>query len=785
MKQSIGTAFVLLLFLSTVSFHAQVDGDWPSVGRDPGGQRFSPLTQINRQNVKTLQPAWTFDTGSTGLQVTPLVVDGRMYVTAGSSIFALEPETGTVLWKYDAPGPVSRRGVAYWPGDAQTGPRLYSGAGDGRMVALDARAGKAVTEFGTGGFVDLKESVRSDVDGRFSLVSPPTVYKNIVITGGNNNEPQPSAGLYGDIRGWDARTGKLLWSFHTVPRAGEPGVETWEGESWKNRSGTNMWAFITVDVERGLAFVPVGSPTSDYYGADRHGKNLYGNSLVALDANTGKVKWYQQLVHHDLWDFDLPAAPTLIDVTRNGKRIPAVAMITKMSTLFIFDRVTGEPVFGMEERPVPKSNVPGEESWPTQPFPLKPPPLGRMTFDPAKDFNTLEPSHEAYCRDLWNKNEMYTEGPYTPPGLKGTMVTFPSTLGGGNWNGVSYDPTQGLAFTNVMNLGQVARMQERKDEQTGAVSYWRTSPWGRAVGRFWDPDTKIPCSAPPFGELVAVDVNTGAIRWHVPLGFYESLKAKGFGQTGTLSMGGGIATASGLLFIGATIDGRFRAFDSTNGTLLWETQLEAAAHSIPMTFMGKDGRQYVVVTAGGGGFLVSPPGSKIIAFALPGESSPTTAATKTPAATPAATPVPSHKPGVEIAAARKGQLPDGEGRDAVLKMCSGCHGLDTVVAQRRTAKQWRTIVQAMLALGAPGTKDDAGHAASYLSWRYGRVNVNSAAVDELVRVLEVPPAQAEAIVEYRNHEGTLKSLEDLKRIPGVDGADLGRKADRIVFSDST
>ncbi len=776
MKQTIGACLLMLLSLTTIGFQAQVNGDWPSVGRDPGGRRFSPLTQINRQNVGTLQPAWVFDTGSTGLQVTPLVINGRMYVTAGSAVFALQPETGAVLWKYEAPGAVSRRGLAYWPGDAQTGPRLYSGAGDGRMVALDAQTGRPATQFGADGFVDLKESVRSDADGRFSLVSPPAVYKDIVITGGNNNEPQPSAGLYGDIRGWDARTGKLLWSFHTVPRAGEPGVETWEGASWKNRSGTNMWAFITVDVERGLAFVPIGSPTSDYYGADRHGKNLYGNSLVALDATTGKLKWYQQLVHHDLWDFDLPAAPTLIDLTRGGKRIPAVAMITKTSTMFIFNRVTGEPIFGMEERPVPKSTVPGEESWPTQPFPLRPPPLGRMTFDPAKDFNTLDPAHEAYCRELWQKNDMYTEGPFTPPGLKGTMVTFPSTLGGGNWNGIAFDPSQGLAFTNVMNLGQVARMQERKDEQTGAVSYWRTSPWGRAVGRFWNPDTKIPCSAPPFGELVAVDVNTGSIRWHVPLGFFESLKAKGFGQTGTLSMGGSIATAGGLVFIGATIDNRFRAFDSATGALLWETKLDASAHAIPMTFMGKDGRQYVVVAGGGGSFLVSPPGTKIVAFALPGRSS---NAPSGSAAAPAAQPPAAAAPGA--AAARKGQLPEGEGRDAVLAMCSGCHGLDTAVAQRRTAKQWQAVVQAMVSLGAPGTAADAAHAVSYLSWRFGVVNVNTSGAEELARVLEISASQAAAIVEFRNHEGGLESLQELARIPGVNGADLAGKADRIIF----
>ena len=380
------------------------------------------------------------------------------------------------------------------------------------------------------------------------------------------------------------------------------------------------WSFFTVDAERGIVYAPVGAPTSDYYGADRKGKNLYGNSILALDATTGKLKWYQQLVHHDLWDWDLPAAPTLIDVRRNGRTIPAVAVMTKMSTLFIFDRITGEPIFGMEERPVPQSTVPGEASWPTQPFPLKPEPLARMTFDPSQDFYTLTPEHAAYCKDLWTKNGMYTKGPFTPPGTEGFMVTFPSTLGGGNWNGLAYDPALGLVFTNVMNLGQVARMQLAAD-RSGAQTYVRTTPWGGSVGRFWNPQNKIPCSAPPFGELVAVDVNRGEIAWKVPIGFVPELKEKGIANTGTLNIGGPIATASGLLFVGATIDGYFRAFDSKTGKQLWESKLEASAHSIPMTFMGKDGRQYVVVAAGGGSFLGSPPGTKIVAFALPGTPS--------------------------------------------------------------------------------------------------------------------------------------------------------------------
>ena len=321
-------ATALALCASAATLSAQ---DWPYRGGDPGEQRFSPLKQITPANVANLRQAWAFDVGASNLQVTPLVVNGVMYLSGGSNIFALEPESGKLLWKFETPAPVGRRGLAYWPGDGGAGPRILQGAGD-RLLALDAKTGKLASEFGGFGWVDLNLGIKGDADGRISMQSPPAVYKNIIITGGNNGENSPSLGLYGDIRGWDARSGKLLWTFHTVPRPGEPGNDTWEGTSWKDRSGTNTWSFFTVDSERGLVFAPIGAPTSDYYGGDRKGKNLYGNSVVALDANTGTLKWYQQLVHHDIWDFDIPAAPTLVDVRRNGRTMPAVAVMTKMCT---------------------------------------------------------------------------------------------------------------------------------------------------------------------------------------------------------------------------------------------------------------------------------------------------------------------------------------------------------------------------------------------------------------------------------------------------------------------
>jgi quinoprotein glucose dehydrogenase len=304
-----------------------------------------------------LKLAWTFRTGKPGSEAIPIVVDGVMYVTAPDGVCALVPETGELLWKFDA-GPVALRGLTYWKGTGGLRSRVF--AGNGRfLLALDVVTGKPAPGFGNEGRVDLKQGVGDLNDARYSLQSPPAVFGDIIITGCSNGEGSPSTGAYGDIRGWDAQTGKLEWTFHTVPRPREPGAETWPLGAWKNRSGTNVWGFFTTDVRRGVVYAPLGAPTSDFYGADRAGDGLYGNSLVALDARTGEKKWHRQLVHHDLWDYDLAAPPALLDIRRNGRVIPAVAQITKMGLLFVFDRVTGKPVYGIEERAVPQTNVPG------------------------------------------------------------------------------------------------------------------------------------------------------------------------------------------------------------------------------------------------------------------------------------------------------------------------------------------------------------------------------------------------------------------------------------------
>jgi quinoprotein glucose dehydrogenase len=345
------------------------------------------------------------------------------------------------------------------------------------------------------------------------------------------------------------------------------------------------------------------------------------------------------------------------------------------------------------------------------------------------------------------------------------MVTFPSTIGGGNWNGLSYDPTLGLVFTNVMNLGQVARLEQRPDRQTGRPTYLRTTPWGGPVGRFWNPENKIPCSAPPFGELVAVDVNRGEIAWKVPLGFHEALKARGIPNTGAPSLGGGIATASGLILIGGTNDRRFRAFESRTGRLLWETELEASAHTVPATYLGRDGRQYVVVAAGGGSYLASPSGSKIVAFALAKEA---TAA--------AVTAAPASGPPAAV------NLPEGDGRALVVELCAGCHDNATTVAKRKFRTDWRAVIANMRERGAQGTDEDARTIEAYLTRHFGLVNVNGADARELQDVLGVTVREAEAIVTHRSVRGEFRTLDDLKKVPGVDARRIEQEKASIVFS---
>jgi quinoprotein glucose dehydrogenase len=613
--------------LLAASLAAQTD--WPVYGHDPGGMRYSPLKQINAGNVARLHRAWTYHTGeqlerispessarAIAFETTPLVIGNVMYLsTPANRIIALNPETGREIWKYDSqPKPHgelkhhAHRGVAYWQGGAGTPARIFFGTMDGRLIALNAATGQPTPGFGNEGAVNLRAGVADKFpNSAYGVTSPPAIFGDLVITGAEVQE-RPGEGPRGDIRAWDARSGKLVWQFHSVPLPGEPGHETWDGDSWKDRSGVNAWSIMTVDTGRGMIFLPIGSPSYDFYGGDRKGRNLYGNSLVALDARNGKVIWHFQLVHHDVWDYDPPAPPALITVHRNGRDIPAVVQVTKMGLVFILDRVTGEPIFPIEEQPVPKSDVPGESTWSTQPIPVKPPPLSRssMTRDEVSD---VTPESHRYCLELFD--QLHNNGRYTPYGLKPTLV-FPGTLGGATWSGVSFNPSLGYIFVNTNEGGAVGWMEEQPKDSP--VRYKRTSAQGE-YARFWDKNM-WPCQKPPWGLLNAIDVNTGDIAWRVPLGITEALDAKGIHNTGAPNIGGSIATAGGLVFIAATNDSRFRAFDAKTGKELWTARIDGSGHATPITYSGRNGRQYVVIAAGGGGYFGSPAADALVAFAL-------------------------------------------------------------------------------------------------------------------------------------------------------------------------
>ena len=470
-----------------------------------------------------------------------------------------------------------------------------------------------VPGFGTEGVVDLKPGVMDHFpNARYDMSTPGAIYKNLIITGAQLQE-QPAKGPAGDIRAWDIRTGKLAWTFHTVPRPGEPNHEVWQGNEWEDLSGTNVWGFMTVDVQNGLVFLPIGTPTPDFYGGDRKGSNLYGSSLVCLDAATGKVKWFFQTTHHDNWDYDLTAAPVLIEVKRDGKKIPAVAQSSKQALLFIFDRLTGKPIYDVEERSVVSDNpIPGDENWPTQPFPVKPPPLARNTFKP-EDVSTVTPEHEKFCKDLLNlEGGVLTGGPYAQYGPK-LRVIFPGWTGGGNWGGTSYDPKLGYIFFNTKNDGMLSKMVKTAD----GTSYRRVGPDHAppGVGSSFQ-HGRCPCVQPPWGELSAVDVNTGDIAWRVPLGSFEELDALGVPKTGTSNSGGSIATAGELVFIAATVDKKFRAFDSRTGKEVWETKLNSNGNTIPISYQGKNGKQYIAIISSGTS-TPEPAPSAVYVYTLP------------------------------------------------------------------------------------------------------------------------------------------------------------------------
>jgi len=618
-------------------------GDWPRYARDLEGTRFSPLDQIDTRNVARLEHAWSFrlrpDGGAALLGGTvPIVIDGIMYLPLGNAVVALEAHTGREIWRHKVDGGLVRRAVSYWPGDGEIGARIFYSTGSA-IVALKPATGEIDTSYGDGG--------SSEIDGT-PYSYPPSIYHNVMVIGANTAET--SRGPSGDSRAYDARTGRKLWQFHTVPQPGEVGHETWLDDGWKDRSGTNMWVwYTTADPKTDTIYMTIGGPSPNYYGGDRPGANLFGNSIVAVDANTGKYKWHFQTIHHDLWDWDLPAPPVLFDIHKDGRTIPALAETGKPGFMYILNRETGEPIHGLIERPVAAADVPGEWYSPTQPVPVKPAQLNRGAWSPDDVVTERDttPEHVAACKALLASygGTFYNAGSFTPFFLHEqgdkpfASINMPHN-GGSVWGGSAADPRKGVVYVNTSeggSIGWIERRDPKGDYGRGTDSSTQAYDRGSLIGPgaysgFMASFTNargdrltLPCFKPPWGRLLAVDANSGEILWASNLGITEGLP-KGKQDTGANnSSGGPIVTAGGLVFIGATSDRYFRAFDARTGKILWQKQLDYAPLTLPITYRGKDGRQYVAVMAAGSSLAPAsrtPEGrpantESLIVFALP------------------------------------------------------------------------------------------------------------------------------------------------------------------------
>jgi quinoprotein glucose dehydrogenase len=699
---------------------------WSDYLGGPDSAQYSALQQIDKTNVTQLQVAWTYPTGDqNSYSFNPVIVDGVMYVEAkNNSIVALDAATGREIWVHaNDTRYITGRGVNYWESQDRSDRRLLYCV-DNYLVAIDARTGRPIPSFGENGRADLRAGYDRDPQtlARVQNSTPGRVFENLIILGSaSSGEYESAPGL---IRAFDVRTGKLAWVFHTIPRPGEFGYETWPKDAWKTAGGAHNWSEMTLDEKRGIVYVPLASPNYDFYGGDRKGANLFGDCLLALDARTGKRLWHFQLVHHDLWDYDAPAAPKLLTVRHHGKTVEAIAQPTKMGFLFVFDRVTGQPLWPIEERAVPQSDVPGEEAWPTQPFPTKPAPFARQTFT-AEEINPFIPEEErARLRDkiLSARNE----GLYTPPSLRGT-VEMPGHNGGGNWGGAAADPAAGLLYVESKDLPTYIKLGPRpafgggnefanaSPVQQGLAIYTQNcagchgadragqpgaipaltgitarltadqikatvkggqgpmpgfsrltaanldallaylangapvagSPagpglarWGGAgpapeppptaaagLQRYWAPydfliaSNRLSAIGPPWSRLTAYDLNTGDIKWQVPLGEVTAIAAAGHTGTGShFPRAALVATGGGLIFSATTSDRKFRAYDRDTGRVLWETSLAEGAEGVPAVYeIG--GREYIVLcVAAGNGIMGGPSAQKAgayVAYALP------------------------------------------------------------------------------------------------------------------------------------------------------------------------
>lgn len=604
-------------------------GDWPMYSRDLTSTRYSPLKQITTENVSKLEKVWSYrpsgpaapapaeDNSKGGgrgkgkgparpavvAESTPIVVNGVMYVPAGNQVVALDADTGKEIWMHRTEGGnVATRGIGYWPGDGSNPARVLYTV-DTKMYALNAATGNTDPGFGKEGVVDIE----------IAWGGAPYVYKNLIVMGNNNGER--TDGPAGDTKVYDARTGKELWRFKTMVQPGDKNFDgAWLNDSWKHeRAGLNVWGwYFSVDEQRDLIFMPVGGPAGNYYGADRPGTNLYGNSIVAVNAKTGKYVWHFQLVHHDLWDTDQPAAPTLFDLKKDGKTIPALAVINKSALLFILNRETGKPILPIEERPVPKGDIPEEWYSPTQPFPVKPPPLARMSFNKDEDFvrasdTTLE--HVKACEELWEKaGGFINKGPFSPFGFHeaGTppksYVQFPG-VGAPNWGGMATDPTTGYVYVGTYDSALTGWIEKKvPGGNYGALTEGSPLPMDR--GSFNGPGPYssfsaggMPCQRPPWGRYYAINASTGEIVWKVVLGINERLP-KEKQNVGAIGGAGPTVTAGGLLFA-PTNDSYFHALDSKTGKELWSVKLDGNMNANPMTYTGKSGKQYVAGVSGG------------------------------------------------------------------------------------------------------------------------------------------------------------------------------------------